>query len=410
MPRFRYKARSSRGDALTGEIEAPSAEAVAGQLLSGGVTPVDIVEVSPSRDVWTDFKKILGADRPGLDDLILLCRQLHALTRAGVPITRGIAGLSETTRNVVLREVLEKIQAELEAGRELSYAMGQYPTVFTPLMISMVRVGENTGRLDEAFGQLAQYLELDRDTRDRVKQALRYPSFVLAAISAAIVVVNIWVIPRFAAVFKSMHVELPWQTQLLIGISEFMQTNWQYLLGAGVIGFIAARQYVRSPDGKYRWDKFKLRIPVTGSLVLRATLSRFARAFAMATRAGVPLIQTLTTVARAVDNDYVGERVLSMRNAIERGETLTRTAVATGLFTPLVIQMLSVGEETGGVETMMAEVADFYDRQVEYDLKNLSGALEPILIVAVGVLVLILALGIFLPMWDLGQAAIGRPG
>lgn len=403
MPQFRYKARNQRGDALSGQLEAASSDSVASQLINSGITPIQIEEVEPKRELWGELKARLGASHPGLDDFILFCRQMYTLTHAGVPLIRGITGLADTSRNPILAQTLHRIRYELEAGRELSLAMGQYPAIFSPVMVSMVRVGESTGKLDEAFLQLASYLELERDTRDRVKAALRYPAFVLLAIAAAIVIVNIKVIPAFADVFAGMNARLPWQTRILVGISDFFVAYWPLMLTGLIVALIALRYYLRSERGRYRWDRLKLRLPIVGDLILRATLSRFARSFAMTTRSGVPLIQAMSVTAHAVDNDYVSERILSMRNGIERGDSLSRTASTTNLFTPLVLQMLSVGEETGAVEQMMDEVAGFYEREVDYDLKNLSSAIEPILIVAVGILVLILALGIFLPMWDITQ-------
>lgn len=405
MPLFAYRARNSRGDAIKGEIEAASADALATQLINSGNTPIEIKETQPKKDVWGDLKRRLGTGKPTLDDLILFCRQMYTLTKAGVPIIRGITGLAETTKNITLSEALKRILIELESGRELSTAMSLQGDLFSSLMVSMVKVGENTGKLDVAFLQLAQYLELERDTRNRVKAAMRYPMFVILAIGAAIGIVNVFVIPAFARVFQGMKMELPWQTKALIGISDFTVAYWPYMLGLVVIAVFAFSNYIKTANGKYKWDRAKLRFPIVGSIITRALLSRFARSFAMASKSGVPLIQALTVVARAVDNDYVAEKILSMRNGIERGDSLTRTAIATGLFTPLVLQMLSVGEETGAVDDMLNEVADFYEREVDYELKNLSQAIEPILIVAVGILVLILALGIFLPMWELTSLA-----
>jgi MSHA biogenesis protein MshG len=405
MGTFRYKARSQRGDTVTGTVEASSADAVAGQLLNSGITPIDIRESLPKKDFLADLKKQLNSSNPDIDELILFCRQMYTLTKAGVPIIRGLVGLADTTRNQVLKNTIEKMRQELEAGRDLSSSMNQHQKIFTPLMISMIRVGESTGQLDEAFLQLSLYLERDRDTRNQIKAALRYPSFVLVAISIAIVIVNIFVIPAFAGVFAGMKMELPWQTQALIGTSDFFVAYWKYMLGVLVALIFWLRYYIKTEEGRYRWDKLKLRIPLVGSIILRATLSRFARTFAMTARSGVPLIQALSVVARAVDNNYVADKVLSIRTGIERGDSLTRTAVATNMFTPLVIQMLSVGEETGAVDDMLDEVATFYEREVDYDVKNISSAIEPILIVSIGVLVLILALGIFLPMWEMTSMA-----
>lgn len=405
MPTFAYRARNTRGDSVKGEIEAASADAVATQLLNSGVTPVEITATRAKQELFGNFKIQLGSTRPTLDDLILFCRQMYTLNKAGVPIIRGITGLADTTRNIALKEALKRILLELESGRELSTAMSQQGELFSALMISMVRVGENTGKLEEAFLQLSQYLELERDTRNRIKAAMRYPTIVIIAITLAIGIVNVFVIPAFATVFKGMNLELPWQTQALIGLSDFTVAYWPYIVGLITAVIMGFNHYIKTTNGKYRWDKAKLRFPVVGSIITRALLARFARTFAMASKSGVPLIQTLGVVARAVDNDYVAEKVLSMRNGIERGDSLTRTAVATGLFTPLVLQMLNVGEETGAIDDMLNEVADFYEREVDYELKGIASAIEPILIVAIGILVLILALGIFLPMWDITKLA-----
>jgi MSHA biogenesis protein MshG len=405
MPTFAYKARNNRGDSIKGEIEAASADAVATQLLNSGVTPIEITASQAKKELFKNFNLQLGSNKPTLDDLILFCRQMYTLNKAGVPIIRGITGLAETTRNVILKEALKRIVLELESGRELSTAMTQQGDLFSSLIISMVRVGENTGKLEDAFIQLSQYLELERDTRNRIKSAMRYPTFVIAAIALAIGIVNVFVIPAFAGVFSKMKIELPWQTQALIGLSDFTVAYWPYIVGLIVAAVVGFNHYIKTANGKYRWDKAKLRFPIVGSIITRALLARFARTFAMASKSGVPLIQTLGVVAKAVDNDYVAEKVLSMRNGIERGDSLTRTAVATGLFTPLVLQMLNVGEETGAIDDMLNEVADFYEREVDYELKGIASAIEPILIVAVGILVLILALGIFLPMWDITKLA-----
>lgn len=405
MALFRYKARNSRGDSVSGEIEAGSADAVATQLVSSGVTPVDIRQVREKRDFISELEELLTNTKPNLDDLILFCRQMYTLSRSGVPILRALTGLSETTKNRVLSSAINRIRRNIEGGHELSVAMGMEANIFNNLIISIIRVGETTGRLDEAFLQLSEYLEMERDTRNRIKMAIRYPSFVIVAIMIAIGIINTLVIPAFARVFDKMKTELPWQTKLLISISDFTVAYWPYMVTGAILLFFGIRQYVSQGQGKYNWDKLKLQLPIMGTLITRSTLARFSRSFAMAFKSGVPLIQALTVTARAVDNEYVAERVLSMRNSVERGENLTRTAAATGLFPPLVLQMFAVGEETGAIDQMMEDVADFYEREVDYELKNLSSAIEPVLIIAIGIMVLILALGVFLPMWDMTKFA-----
>jgi MSHA biogenesis protein MshG len=286
--------------------------------------------------------------------------------------------------------------------------MAQHPKVFSSLYVNTVRIGENTGRLDEAFARLADYLDRERDTRSRIKSALRYPSFVLLAIGIAIGVINVVVIPQFAQIFARAHVDLPLPTKIIVGTSTFFVAWWPLLLAIAIGAAAGFRVWVKTEAGAYQWDRWKLRIPIIGDIIHRATLGRFARGFSMSLAAGVPLSQALSIMAQAVDNEYVGERIRHIRNGVERGETLTRTATATGMFTPLVLQMMAVGEETGAIDTLLAEVAGFYEREVDYDIKNLSQTIEPLLIAVLAGFVLLFALGVFLPLWDLAGVKMQR--
>jgi len=402
VARYRYSGRKGDGEAVDGVLEAVSTDAVLVQLEGFGIIPLEIDRVGGEDDTG-NAPVSLFRKRPDLTELILFTRQMYSLMHAGVPINRAMIVLIRSSRNPILIEALKEIHAQLESGRELSSAMSLYPGIFPSLYVSMVRVGENTGRLDEALMRVAGYLEREKDTRQKVKSALRYPSFVLIAIAAAVTILNIFVIPAFKTIFERAHTQLPLPTRILIGTSDFFVDYWAGMLVVVVLAVIGARWYVATERGRYRWDRYKLRIPIAGNIIERAVLGRFARAFAMATSAGVPLLQTLAVLSKAVDNEYIGGHIADMRHGIERGDTLTRTAVATGMFSPLVIQMLSIGEETGAVDDLMVEVADFYEREVDYDVRNLSTAIEPIMITVIAVMVLILALGIFLPMWDLAS-------
>jgi MSHA biogenesis protein MshG len=272
----------------------------------------------------------------------------------------------------------------------------------------MVRVGEMTGRLEEVFLRLFDHLEFDRDMRERVKTAMRYPSFVVFAMVAAMAVVNIFVIPAFVGVFAKFHTELPLMTRILIGTSNFTVRYWPVLSAALVGAVWGFRAWTGTAKGRYQWDKLKLKIPVAGKIILKATLARFARSFSLSSRSGVPIVQALSVVAQTVDNAYLTARVEQMRDGVERGESILRTATATNVFTPIVLQMIAVGEESGSIDELMDEIAQMYEREVDYELKTLSAQIEPILIVFLGILVLILALGIFLPIWDLGRAALNH--
>lgn len=411
MPSFYYTGRSSQGQPVEGELNGDSAETIASLLSGKGITPLKInivTEAAVQTDIFKSFNDKFNKKKPTLDELILFSRQMYTLLRAGVPIIRAMTGLAESIRNIYFQEILFIMIKDLEEGHQLSSTMAKYTDVFSSLMISMVQIGENTGRLDSVFLQLSEYLDREKTTREQVKSALRYPSFVIIAISVAMIIINMFVIPTFAKVFEGLNAELPLPTRVLLGISNFSVEYWWVLTGLAIIAFVSFRYYIRTEKGSFNWDRFITRVPIMGSIILRATLSRFARAFSMTQRAGVPLIQGLVVVSRAVDNNFIEHHIASMRTGIERGDSLTRTAQNTEMFTPLVIQMLSVGEETGAVDEMLDQVADFYDREVDYDLKNLTSAIEPILIIAIGAMVLVLALGVFLPMWDLIGAAKGH--
>ena len=409
MPIFQYRGRNQRGEVVTGRVDAASADAVASQLFNSGVVPIDIAAAgAAAADIGKIFRGWFRSDKIDLVDLILFSRQFYTLAKAGVPIMQALRGLRDSTHNQAFSRVINDLVDTLDSGLELSAALKRHPKVFPTIYVSMVQIGEATGTMQEVFLQLAKYMELEKDTRDRIKAAMRYPMFVVIAITLAMFVINLFVIPAFAKVFTSMRAELPWATKILIATSQFTVAYWPILLAALIVAIFSIRFYVRTPEGRYRWDRMKLRIPVIGGIFYRATLGRFARATAVTMRAGVQLVQGMTVVSRAVDNEYIGERILQMRDGVERGETIARTAAATGMFPPLVLQMITVGEESGAVDELMAEVADYYEREVEYDLENLSTAIQPILIIGIGVLIFILALGVFLPLWELPRAMMGR--
>ena len=409
MANFSYRGRSSGGGLVNGSLEAMSASAVADQLLLQGITPLEIKPAPKQEDgAGLKFNLTLFAEKVRHVDVLLFSRQIYTLLKAGVPIMRALAGLQESSSNGAMKRLLQEVRESLDSGRELSASLARHPTVFPPFYLSMVRVGEMTGRLEEIFLRLFYHLDFEQFMRNQVKSALRYPSFVVAAMAIAIVVVNIWVIPAFAQVFKGFNAELPFMTRLLINFSDFMVADWPYLL-AGFVGTVFAfRAWVATPVGRYLWDRTKLRVPIAGKIVEKATLARFSRSFALAIRSGVPVVQAMSVVAQTVDNVFIADKIEKMREGVERGESVLRTAISARVFTPIVLQMVAVGEESGALDDMMEEVADMYQREVEYELKNLSQQIEPILIVALGILVLVLALGIFLPIWDLGKVAFKR--
>lgn len=409
MPYFAYKGRNARGELLQGVIESPDSGAVADQLFSTGVTPIEIVATKkPATDGGDNLWAKLTEQKIRSIDVQLFSRQLYTLLKSGVPIMRGLAGLQESAINKSFGRVVKDLRESLDAGRELSAAMRRHPDVFSSFYLSMVRVGETTGRLDEIFLRLFDHLEFEREMRERVKTALRYPIFVVIAMVVAIAVINIFVIPAFAKVYAGFNAELPLMTRILLATSNFTVTYWPLLLAAIAGAGVAFRMYIGTPKGRFHWDKVKLRIPIVGKILLKGALARFARSFALSSKSGVPIVQGLSVVAQTVDNAYISSRVEQMRDGVERGESILRTSVAAGVFTPVVLQMIAVGEETGAIDDLMDEIGAMYEREVDYELKTLSAQIEPILLLGLGILVLILALGVFLPIWDLGKASMGK--
>lgn len=408
MATFAYRGRNARGESVRGSLDGADSAAIADQLVRTGITPVEIIVTSTVSEIRVEELLARLRERISAIDLILFSRQLYTLLRAGVPILRALASLEASAQNPAMLRVLQDLRSNLDGGKELSAAMRRHPQVFSAFFVAMVRVGEMTGKLEDIFLRLSQHLEFEHEMRNRVKAALRYPLFVIIAMAVAVLIVNIFVIPTFAKLYEGFGAQLPLLTRVLIGFSNFTLNYWP-LLAAGAVGvFVAVRMWLASPQGRYRWDRIKLRLPIAGKIITKATLSRFARSFALSMQSGVPMVQALTVVARVVENDFIGSRIEQMRDGVERGEAILRTAVAANVFSPVVLQMIAIGEESGSLEELMNEIAAMYERDVEYDLKNLAAQIEPLLIVCLAVLVLILALGILTPIWGIGKAMMGK--
>ena len=409
MPRFAYRGRDARGGLVNGKLEGADSGAVADQLLAIGVTPVDIQPANESADLQApEWWRRLVAPPVSDVDVMLFSRQMYALLKAGVPIMRALAGLQQSTANRSLAEVIGELRTSLDAGRELSAAMRSHPKIFSPFYVSVIRIGEATGELDQSFNRMFEYMEFDKEIRDRIKAAVRYPIIVLVVIAAAVAIVNFAVIPAFAKIFAAQKVPLPLLTQFLIGTSNIFLGYWPAMLSALAAAAVGVHLYVGTEQGRYQWDRWKLRLPLAGPIILKATLARFARGMALAVRAGVPIVQAMSVVAEVVANSHMALRIQHMRDGVERGESVLRTANASGIFTPVVLEMIAVGEETGELDSLMNEVAEMYEREVDYEIRNLAANIEPILTVALGVMVLILALGVFLPIWNLGSVMLKK--
>jgi MSHA biogenesis protein MshG len=409
---FAWRGRNARGELISGTLDAEHDDAVADQLMAGGVTPVEIraagrsaVATAPAAGTWQRLARVPVTP----EDALLFSRQMYTMHKAGIPMLRALGGLQASSSKPALVALLADLRNHLDQGRELSFGMARHPGVFSAFYVAMIRVGEMTGRLTEVFQRLTEHLEFEIDVRERIKQALRYPTLVIAAMAIALVIINLFVLPAFAKVFAGFKAQLPVMTRVLLGFSDFCVQWWPMLAAAAFVAVALVRAWLRTPGGRYRWDRAKLDLPVAGPIIRKATLARFARSYALAARSGVPIVQAMTVVSQTVDNAYIASRIDQMRDGIERGESISRCAAATGVFTPVVMQMIMVGEETGELDNLLVDIAQMYERETDYAIKGLSASIEPILLVLIGAMVLVLALGVFMPLWNLGQAAMGRP-
>jgi MSHA biogenesis protein MshG len=401
MAIFLFKGRNTEGRLVNGQVDAATTDAAANQLLGRGITPIALDEHKVVLTLSEKFERSINFGKVEDVELIMFCRQMYTISKAGIPLVKGLRGLAASLRNYTFQTALNDIVDRLETGVELSVAMRSHPKIFNNLFVSMVSVGENSGHLDLVFNQLSEYMARDLHTVKSIKTALRYPTFVLIAISIAMTVINLKVIPAFAGLFAKFGAQLPLPTRILVGISNFFVNYWLYMLVFIVGGSFWLYNYVNSPEGSRWWGEKKLRIIIVGDIIERASLARYARSFGLMLRAGLPISNALELCARAIDNNFLADKIRGIRTGIERGEGLFQTHLVSGMFTPLVLQMISVGEESGQVDTLLAEVAEFYEREVEYDIKLLSDRIEPLMIVIMAGFVTVLALGIFLPMWDM---------
>lgn len=408
MAIFQYRARADNGRTVAGRIEAVSATAAAIRLESTGMLPIDIAPASERDLDLSQLLRRIGVGMPAIGDLVMLTRQMYTIAKSGLPWLRGLRGLADSTRQPVLRESLQQALVGLEAGNDLAQSLSTRPGVFPELYISMVRVGEQTGTLDTVLQRLAEFLQNEQEMKERVAGALRYPLIVMGAIVAAMGVLSVFVIPKFAPLFRQLGDAIPWPTKILLGASGFVQNNWLLVLGLGAAAYIGFRWATRRGAGRYHWHRARLATPIFGKLQLESILARVIRTLSLALASGLPMIQALELVTRSADNDYVSEKLSGMRSQLESGDPLSRAAAAAAIFPPLLLQMMEVGEETGELTRLLEEVADYYQREVDHTVKNLSALIEPILMVVVGAMVLVLALGIFLPLWEMmGKVSSG---
>ena len=404
MELYQYQGRNKRGDLMHGTVEATNPEGVVNWMMASGISPISVrLKTDPLKNQPYWLRAIQGQRKLNKSDLLMLTRQLGTLLKAGIPMLQAVTGLKNGSHQPEMTKLLSSLHTSLDKGIELSAAMARHPDFFDDYYINMIRVGESSGKLDEVFTRLYAQLDFDRRMRQKIKGVLRYPMFVFSAIVVATMIVMVYVIPAFSGIYGNMHVELPLVTRILMGTSHAVAQNWTAILIFLALAVIGIRYYISTTEGRYRWDRMKVKLPIVGLIMTKATTARFCRSFGMAMSSGVPIVTALALVSRVVDNAFYQERIMSMRDAVSQGDSLLRSFLASGIFSPVELQMIAVGEETGDVETMVQQLATLYQDEVEYEASRLAETLEPILLVFMAGLVMTLLLGIFLPMWNMTQ-------
>ena len=396
MPLYNYKAFSADGSTITGVVDAITSEDAASSIIAQGNIPFEI----EAQSVQLRSRKIEAKD------IMMFIKQLQTLMRAGVPILSGLQNLVAAEKNEKFRSVLLDIISKLNQGLTLSQAFSSHPAIFKPYISRLINAGETTGRLEEVLNRIYLQLHFEYKTTQQIKSATRYPLIIIFTTIVALFILNIWVIPIFGKLYASFKADLPLATQIILGISNFVRSYWYIVLGSlGSIVF-GIRHVLSLPEYKRLWDERKLKLPIFGKIWSNAATGRFARGFSLAYASGVPINTALSLVATTVMNTYVEENINDMVVSVEKGMSLTSAAAHTNMFSPVMLQMISVGESTGALDELMNKMADIFQEEIENDVNTLGQQIEPYLLIFLGGCILVLAIGVFLPIWSLANVAI----
>ncbi len=405
MPTFAYEVRDESGSVKKGTSEAESEAILTKRLQEQGLTVVSVKQTKGKKKSTVSNAKIK------LGELSIFCRQFSTMIDAGVSLVRCLSVLQEQTVNPKFRKMLGEIQSEVEAGQNLSSSLARYPNTFNNLFIGLVNAGEVGGVLEESLQRLSTFLEADQALRRKVKSAMTYPIIVMVVAVGIVIGLVTLVLPKFMDLFVDLGVtEFPLPTALLMGFSNFLTSKW-YLFLAGLFIFsIAFRAFVKTDVGRRSYDRFKLKAPVFGKLNHKIAIARFARTLGTLLASGVPILSAMETVAGTVANEIIGEAILNARARIREGDRIGDPLQKSKLFPPMVVQMITIGEESGALDPMLAKVADFYEAEVDAALDSLTAAIEPVLIVFLGFAVGFIVISIFLPLVSVIGALSGGEG
>ena len=400
MAQYTYKARDKYGKLIKGNIEAASPLAAEQQVEKLALIPISIEESAAGLSLEGFLPDISLFGGISKKDVIVFSRQLATLYQSGVPFGKSIDSLMEFSRNKAFKGVLAEIKKNVEGGQTLSNSLAKYPKVFSEIYVNMVAVGETTGLLYDILMRMAMILEKQEALKTKVKSATFYPKIVISAIIIAVVILVGFVIPKFAMLYKSFNVPLPLETRILVAISNYFTAYWYIFLIAAAALVLGVKFYLNTNSGRLWWDKNKLKIPIFGSIFYKSMMSQFTRIFGLLFQSGLPVSRAFELMRNAVNNKYFTAKIDEIHENITKGQSITDSFKNSKIFSGIVIQMVSVGEETGHIDEMLAKVSDYLDEDLDRQLNTLQASIEPILLTIIFGMVLFLALAIYLPIID----------
>lgn len=398
MPHYTYIAKTEDGRKVTGSLEVASEKVVLEALHRQGLVVLGVKGGKPR------------AKRQGgvpLEDVAVFARQMATLVEAGIPIVGGLDAVAEQVENRTLRETVVKVRDAVEGGTNFTMAIAKQSAVFSPLFVSMIKAGEASGHLAQVFDRLATYMEKSASLQRKVRSACIYPAIVISMALVVTSLLMLKVIPAFKEIFSTLGADLPVPTRILIAVSDFGQRAFFPLIGLGFLGVFLFRRALKTPKGRYRFDWLMLKLGIVGPIVRKVAIAKFARTLATLVSSGVQILAALEIVSDSAGNKVVSEAILKVRSSIKEGENIAGPLAASGVFPPMVVRMIAVGEQTGRLDDMLTKVADFYEEQVDAAVSGLTSAMEPVIIAVLGVVVGSIVLAIFLPIFKLTQV-LGR--
>jgi len=397
MPTFEFKAITPTGQIVTDVIDSPSEKNVTQDLLKKGYRPVSIKKKKAAKE---GGGSTLFAKKIKTEQKVLFIRQLVTLLRAGVPMLTALEALNNQTSKE-MSEVLNKIYVDVMSGKSFSQALDQHPKVFSKLFVNSVRAGEMSGSLDDVLERMARVLNHDEETTKKVKSAMKYPAFVMSAMFVAMIILMTQVVPKFVDMLSGMGQELPLMTKILVAISNFMQTYVLHIIVFIGVSVVAFKFILKTEKGRYWWDGVQMKIPLIGPIIVKSSMARFTTMFETLNRSGLPILQTLNTIAPAVGNKVIEEKIRQVAIGVENGQGIAGSMKRFDIFPKMVLSMIAIGEQSGSLDDMLSSVSSHYDVEVDYAIQGLTAMIEPILTIVIGGAVVVLALGIFMPMWGM---------